>query len=193
MRKQISALMIVFILGCVYSASLYAADQPTGTSKGSKALDIPGNIPQTGDEALAKKDAEVFRGKLIKIEEKMFTIETSPGNQASVRTSNNTKFEENYKGMAGDWVEALVTPDMHLQSLKKSTPAYTVEGSVLKADGDFVVVKDSSGKEIRLKTGKDTKFQGSHKVGDNIRAEFTPEGQALSIKLTKPPVGPEGA
>ena len=193
MRRQMYWLMVVLILGCVSAMPLYAADQPTGTSKGSQAVDIPGNIPQTGDEALAKKDAEVFRGKLVKIEGEMYTVETSPGTQASIRIGKNTKFEQAYKGMAGDWVEALVTPDMHIQSLKKSTPAYTVEGSVLKVDGDFVVVKDSSGKEIRLNTGKDTKLQGSHKVGDRIRAEYTPEGHALSIKPTKAQIGPPGA
>jgi len=86
-----------------------------------------------------------------------------------------------------------VTPDMHLQSLKKSTPAYIVEGSVLKVEKDSLVVKDSSGKEIRLRMGKDAKIQGSHKVGDSVKAVFTPEGEVLSIKPAKAPIGPEGA
>jgi hypothetical protein len=192
MRRQIYWLMAVLILGCVSAMPLYAADEPRGTSKAPKATDLPGIIPQTGGEELAKKDAEHMRGKLIKVEKEMFTLETSPGKQVSIRTGPNTKFEQGYKGMEGDWVEAHVAPDMHVQSLKKSTPAYTLEGNVLKVDGDFVVVKDSSGKETRLQTGKDTKFQGSHKVGDSIRAEFTPEGQALSIKSAKAPIGPPG-
>jgi hypothetical protein len=193
MRKQLNWVMAILVLGCVNITSLYAADQPSDSPKGSKALDIPGNIPQSGDESLAKKDAEVLRGKLIKVEDQIYTLETSPGRQVSIRSGQSTKFESDYKGMTGDWIEALVTPDMHLQSLKKSTPAYTVEGSVLKVEKDFLVVKDSLGKEIRLRMGKDAKIQGSHKVGDSIKAEITPEGQVLSIKPSKPSVGPEGA
>jgi hypothetical protein len=193
MRRQLNWVMAILVLGWVVATPLYAADQPTGSSKGSKTLDIPGNIPQSGDESLAKKDAEVLRGKLVKVEDQMYTLETSPGRQVGIRSGQNTKFENDYKGMTGDWIEALVTPDMHLQSIKKSTPAYTIEGSVLKVDGDFLVVKDSSGKETRLQVGTDTKFQGKHKVGDSIRAEFTPEGQVLSIRPSRAPIGPEGA
>jgi len=192
-RQMVYWLMVVLILGMVVATPLYAADQPTGSSKGSKALDIPGNIPQSGDESLAKKDAEVLRGKLVKVEDQMYTLETSPGKQVSIRSGQSTKFESDYKGMTGDWIEALVTPDMHLQSLKKSTPAYIVEGSVLKVEKDSLVVKDSSGKEIRLRMGKDAKIQGSHKVGDSVKAVFTPEGEVLSIKPAKAPIGPEGA
>ena len=190
MRRQMNWIMAILILGCVNITQVYAAEQPAGASK---ALDIPGNIPQSGDESLAQKNAEPLRGKLVKVEDQMYTLETSPGKQVSIRSGQNTKFENDYKGMTGDWVEALVTPDMHLQSIKKSTPAYMVEGTVLKVEKDLLVVKDPSGKEIRLKTGKDAKIQGSHKVGDSIRAEFTPEGQVLSIMPAKAPIGPEGA
>jgi len=144
------------------------------------------------DENLSKNDSEVVRGKLLKAGDGSYTVETSPGTQASIRAANNTKFDGNYKGMEGDWIEALVTPDMHIQTLKKSTPGYTVEGSVLNVEDKFFVVKDSAGKEIRLNIGGDTKFEGSHNVGDQVRAEFTPDGQALSIKPIKRPVGAGG-
>jgi len=81
---------------------------------------------------------------------------------------------------------------MHIQSLKKSTPAYTVEGDVLKVDGDFLTVTGEGGKEVRLQSGSGTKLTGSHKVGDRIRAEYTPEGQVLSIKPIKIQRGPGG-
>ena len=140
-----------------------------------------------------KKDAEAMRGKLLRVEGELYTIETSPGKQVTARTGSNTKFEKNFKGMEGDWIEATVSPDMHIQALKKSTPAYTLEGDVLKVDGDFFTVMGEGGKEVRLQTGKDTKLTGSHKVGDRIRAEYTPDGQALSIKEVKIPRGPGGA
>ena len=95
-------------------------------------------------------------------------------------------------GAEGDWIEATVTPDMHMESMKKSTPAYTWEGDVLKVDGDAFVVKDDSGKEIRLQSGRDTKLIGSHKVGDQIRAEYTPDGKVLSLRPAKIMRGPGG-
>ena len=64
---------------------------------------------------------------------------------------------------------------------------------MLKVDGNFVTVTGEGGKEVRLQTGKDTKLSGSHKVGDRIRAEYTPDGQILSIKEVKIPRGPGGA
>jgi hypothetical protein len=182
MRKQISWVVLSMFVGCISSTSLYAADPV-----------VPSGPPQTGDETLAKKDAEVMRGKLLKVEGELYTIETSPGKQVTARTGNITKFEKNFKGMEGDWIEAMVAPDMLIQSVKKSTPAYTLEGDVLKVDGNFLTVTGEGGKEVRLQTGKDTQLTGSHKVGDRIRAEYTPDGQVLSIKPVKIPRGPGGA
>ena len=181
MRKQASWITLSMFLGFISSASLYAAEPM-----------IPSGPPQTGDETLAKKDAEVMRGKLLRVEGELYTIETSPGKQLTARTGSNTKVDGNFKGAAGDWIEATVTPDMLLQSIKKSTPAYTLEGDVLKVDGDFLTVTGEGGKEVRLQSGSGTKLTGSHKVGDRIRAEYTPEGQVLSIKPIKIPRGPSG-
>ena len=181
MRKQVSWIMLSTFLGLINSAWLYAAEPMT-----------PSGPPQTGDETLAKKDAEVMRGKLLKVEGELYTVETSPGTQVTVRTGGNTKFDGNFKGAAGDWIEATVSPDMHIQSVKKSTPAYTLEGDVLKVDGNFLTVTGEGGKEVRLQTGKDTQLTGNHKVGDRIRAEYTPDGQVLSIKPIKITRGPGG-
>ena len=181
MRKQVGWIMLSVFLGFISSTSLYAEEQI-----------IPSGPPQTGDEILAKKDAEVMRGKLLKVEGELFTVETSPGKQVTARTGNNTKFEKNFKALEGDWIEATISPDMHIQSVKKSTPAYTLEGDVLKVDGDFLTVTGEGGKEVRLQSGKDTKLTGNHKVGDRVRAEYTPDGQILSIKPIKITRGPGG-
>jgi hypothetical protein len=182
MKRHVTKIALALVVGFIAATSLYAADP--------KGAEIPGSIPQTGDEVLAKRDAEVLRGKLIKVQDELYIVETAPGQQVSVRTGKHTKFEGNNKGAEGDWIEAVVTPDMHLESLKKSTPAYTVEGSILKVDGDLFVVKDDKGKEIRLQKGGNTKLSGTNKVGERIRAEYTPEGQAISITPAKIQRGP---
>jgi hypothetical protein len=181
MRKQVIWIMLSMFMGFISFTSLYAADPI-----------IPSGPPQTGDEIMAKKDAEVVRGKLLNVDGEIYTVESSPGRQVTIRSEKNTKFDGSFKAAAGDWIEATVTPDMHIASLKKSTPAYTLEGDVLKVDGDFLTVTSEGGKEVRLQSGSGTKLTGSHKVGDRIRAEYTPEGQVLSIKPVKIPRGPGG-
>ena len=171
MKQALRSLMFASALGLLTTAPGYAADA-TAVPEGA----------QTGDEVMSAQAAETIRGKLLSVQDAKYTIETGPGRQESIRAENNTRFEGGYKGMEGDWIEALVAPDMQIKSLKKSTPAYTVEGDILTVTGDLLVVKDPAGKETRLQIGKDTKVAGTHKVGDRIRAEYTPDGHALSVK-----------
>ena len=63
----------------------------------------------------------------------------------------------------------------------------TVQGDVLKIDGDSYVVKDMTGKEIRLHVDKTTKLEGDFKAGDQIEAQATEKDHALSIKHAQPP------
>jgi hypothetical protein len=57
-----------------------------------------------------------------------------------------------------------------------STPGVTlprpqsVEGEVLRAEGNYYVVRDITGKEVRLYTDKNTKIDGNLTAGDKIVA-----------------------
>ncbi len=62
----------------------------------------------------------------------------------------------------------------------------TVKGDLLKIDGEFYVVKDMSGKEIRLHVDKTSQLDGIFKAGDKIEAQATDKGHASSIKLVQP-------
>ena len=57
-----------------------------------------------------------------------------------------------------------------------------VKGDLLKIDGEFYVVKDTSGKEVRLHVDTTSRLEGSFKPGDKIEAQATDKGHALSIK-----------
>jgi hypothetical protein len=191
MSASMKWLMVAVLLGFIGVGPVYAADRSSSPDS-STAQGDRGEIPQTGDQLTAQRDAEVLRGKLLKAGDGLYTLETSPGRQVTIRSERTTKFDGNYMGAEGDWIEATVTPDMHMESIKKSTPAYVWEGDVLKVDGDALVVKDDTGKEIRLQTGSSSKVTGSHKVGDRIRAEYTPDGKVLSLKPAKIMRGPGG-
>ncbi|MGQ0696078.1 MAG: hypothetical protein ACT4OL_10950 [Nitrospiraceae bacterium] len=58
----------------------------------------------------------------------------------------------------------------------------TVKGDLLRIDGEFYVVKDPSGKEVRLHVDKTSKLEGTFKAGDKIEAQASDQGHALSIK-----------
>jgi uncharacterized protein YdeI (BOF family) len=62
----------------------------------------------------------------------------------------------------------------------------TVKGDLLKIDGEFYVVKDTSGKEVRLHVDKTSQLDGTFKAGDKIEAQATDKGHASSIKQAKP-------
>lgn len=61
----------------------------------------------------------------------------------------------------------------------------SITGDLLKIEGEFYVVKDAAGKEVRLHVDKSTKLEGSVKAGDKIEAQATEKGHALSVKPAK--------
>jgi hypothetical protein len=58
----------------------------------------------------------------------------------------------------------------------------TIQGDVLKIDGEFYVVKEMSGKEIRLHVDKTTTLDDAIKTGDKVEAQATEKNHALSIR-----------
>jgi signal peptidase I len=57
-----------------------------------------------------------------------------------------------------------------------------IKGDLLRIDGEFYVVKEPSGKEVRLHVDGTSKLQGTFKAGDKIEAQASDKGHALSIK-----------
>ncbi len=71
------------------------------------------------------------------------------------------------------------------------TQAAVVKGDLLKIDGDFYVVKDPTGKDIRLHVDKTSKLDGAFKSGDKVEVQTTDKDHALSIKHAQPvDIGP---
>jgi len=56
---------------------------------------------------------------------------------------------------------------------------------VLKIEGENYVVKDATGKEVKLHVNAETKKEGDIKVGDKIEAQADASGHATSIKAAK--------
>lgn len=59
----------------------------------------------------------------------------------------------------------------------------TVDGTLLKIEGEFYVIKDMTGREVRLHVNNSTMLLGGKKqAGDMIRAEVTEDGHAIAIQ-----------
>ena len=62
-----------------------------------------------------------------------------------------------------------------------------IKGDLLKIDGEFYVVKDTAGKDIRLHVDKTTKLDGAaFKAGDKVEIQATEKNHAVSIKHAQP-------
>lgn len=65
----------------------------------------------------------------------------------------------------------------------KPVPWQTVDGKLVKVDGEFYVIEDNNGNELRLHVSKETtQLGGAKKPGDKVRAEITKGMHALSIQ-----------
>jgi hypothetical protein len=73
------------------------------------------------------------------------------------------------------------------------TAASAVNGDVLYWEGEELVVKDISGREVRLHVTAETKIEGvaggKLKTGDKIAAQVNSDGRALSVILQIPDSG----
>jgi uncharacterized protein YdeI (BOF family) len=67
----------------------------------------------------------------------------------------------------------------------KEGAARTIKGELLKIEGENYVVKDATGKEVKLHVSPETKKDGELKVGDKIEAQADASGHAVSIKASK--------
>jgi maltose-binding protein MalE len=80
-------------------------------------------------------------------------------------------------------------PMLNNASETKTVSETLVRGDVLMTEGEFYIVKDVTGHEVRLHVNKDTKADVKVKVGDKIEARVTPEGHATSLTLHIPQNG----
>jgi hypothetical protein len=89
-------------------------------------------------------------------------------------------------------VFAAFTPAAALEGSQPAA-ASAVKGDVLYWEGEELIVKEISGREVRMHVNADTKIEnapGRLKTGDKVEAMVTTEGHALSIKLQIPDSGP---
>jgi len=76
-----------------------------------------------------------------------------------------------------------------------SSPSQTVRGEVLRLDGSYVYLKDSTGKEVKLHMDRNTMMTDGTalQAGDQVTADVTANGHAtFIIKQSSPAGNPPG-
>jgi ketosteroid isomerase-like protein len=158
--------------------------QPSVPSKAEAPRGKDQAAARTGEE-IQKADSEILiKGKLLKIERGFYVVESAPDKEVRVSAPIDPAVDENGKALIGEWIEAQISSDLHVTSIKRSPARYMIDGDLIKTDNDVYVVAYSPGYYIQLKLRKETKLEGNYKVGDKIEAEFTPDGYAIFIKKT---------
>jgi len=81
--------------------------------------------------------------------------------------------------LAGVW--ALASPTF--AEVLSATPSQTVRGQIMKVDGQTYVIRDLSGKEVRLHVDSNTMMMDGTQLreGDIITADVTAKGQASYV------------
>jgi hypothetical protein len=87
---------------------------------------------------------------------------------------------------------AVVAPSQAVEDTQTSA-TFAVKADVLYWEGDEVIVKEVSGRELRLRVTAETKTTGVAggrlKTGDKIAAQVASDGHALSIAVQIPDGG----
>ena len=145
---------------------------------------------QSQNQVQPGTEDETLKGQLISKDERYWTVETYPGSQMQIRVSGASNIDKDLE--VGQWVEFRETPDRFAEFVKESSPGYTLYGDLFRIDGEHYMLTDASGREITFRIGGDAKGNSQVRMGDHVKLEMTPDGQAISIRPAKKLVGVTG-
>ncbi len=75
-----------------------------------------------------------------------------------------------------------LTTASFVQSAPTAEGSPVVQGTLMKIDGPFYVIKDNTGKEQRVHVDKSTLIIGKIQLGAKVKAEVTNDGHASALK-----------
>ena len=154
------------------------------------ALFLAAPVLTFADIASQKGWSGRVRGEVIKIDGDIYTVEDDLGRQLKLHVVPTA--EKDIDVQIGDEILARTThrgKEVYIKSLKKiksaSSPSHIVEGMVVTIDGDSYLVKDISGKEVRLHVDGRTSKDGNITIGDNVQAHIDGGSAVHAESLSK--------
>jgi len=76
----------------------------------------------------------------------------------------------------------LATASFVQRALTINEGSPVIQGTLMKIDGPFYVIMDSTGKEQRVHVDKSTLIIGQVQPGSQVKAEVTKDGHASALK-----------
>jgi len=131
---------------------------------------------------------EVVEGEVLRFEGNYYVVKDLNGKNVRLYIDRATKVDANLS--PGDKIVARtatvpVDAAPYATSVAKLGTTRTVDGAILMIEGDYFVIKDANGKEVRVYVDSATKKDSSIKVGDRIVAQIAEIPDAYASAITK--------
>ena len=115
----------------------------------------------------------VLQGEVLRIDGDGYLIRESGGRDMRLRVDNTTRFDRNIT--VGDRVVAITNPmpsdAPYVTTMYRLDSPHVVQGEVLWSDENGYVVRDFTGRDVRLQTNSATVRNDNIRVGDRIIAD----------------------
>ena len=115
----------------------------------------------------------VIQGEVVRVEGDGYVIRDSGGRDMRLRVDNTTRFDRNITG--GDKVMAITNPmpsdAPYVTTMYRLDSPHLVQGEVVWTDENGYVVRDFTGRDIRLQSNSTTVRNDNIRVGDRIIAD----------------------
>ncbi len=118
----------------------------------------------------------VLQGEVMRIDGDGYVIRESGGRDMRLRVDNTTRFDRNIT--VGDKVVAMTNPmpsdAPYVTTMYRLDSPHVVQGEVVWTDEKEYVVRDLTGRDVRLQTNSATVRNDNIRVGDRIIADTGP-------------------
>jgi hypothetical protein len=115
----------------------------------------------------------VLQGEVVRIDGDGYVIRESGGRDIRLRVDNTTRFDRNIT--VGDKVVAITNPmpsdAPYVTAMYRLDSPHVVQGEVVWTDENGYVVRDFTGRDVRLQTNSSTVRNDNIRVGDRIIAD----------------------
>lgn len=115
----------------------------------------------------------VVQGEVVRIDGDGYVIRESGGRDIRLRVDNTTRFDRNIT--VGDKVVAITNPmpsdAPYVTAMYRLDSPHVVQGEVVWTDENGYVVRDFTGRDVRLQTNSSTVRNDNIRVGDKIIAD----------------------
>jgi len=124
----------------------------------------------------------VLQGEVVRIDGDGYVIRESGGRDMRLRVDNTTRFDRNIT--VGDKVMAITNPmpsdAPYVTIMYRLDSPYVVQGAVISTDENGYVVRDFTGRDVRLQANSATVQNDDIRVGDRIIADM---GQSVTVHV----------